>query len=151
MTNEINGILEKIKEVKVAVYGDFCLDAYWIIDPEGSEISVETGQQAQSVSHHYYSPGGAGNVAANLAALSPRRIKAIGVLGNDIYGRELKQQLAQKGIDISSLVVQEDQFHTYAFVKSHLDEKEISRVDFGVKNQRTIQTDKLLLASIILL
>ena len=148
MTNEINGILEKIKEVKVAVYGDFCLDAYWIIDPEGSEISVETGQQAQSVSHHYYSPGGAGNVAANLAALSPRRIKAIGVLGNDVYGRELKQQLAQKGIDISSLVVQEDQFHTYAFVKSHLDEKEISRVDFGVKNQRTAQTDKLLLASI---
>ena len=40
---EINSLLKKINEVKIAVYGDFCLDAYWILDPRGSEISVLSG------------------------------------------------------------------------------------------------------------
>lgn len=148
MIKEINEVLEKIREVKIAVYGDFCLDAYWIMDPAGSEISVETGKQAQSVRRHYYSPGGAGNVTANLAVLHPQKISAIGLIGNDIYGRELTVQLQQKGIDTSGLIVQEDQFATYAFVKKHLDEKEISRDDFGVKNYRTEKSDQLLLEKI---
>lgn len=148
MINEINEVLEKIREVKIAVYGDFCLDAYWIMDPAGSEVSVETGEQAQSVRRHYYSPGGAGNVTANLAVLHPKKISAIGVIGNDIYGRELTVQLQEKGIDTSGLIVQEDQFATYAFVKKHLDEKEISRDDFGVKNYRTEKSDQLLLEKI---
>jgi bifunctional ADP-heptose synthase (sugar kinase/adenylyltransferase) len=38
----VKEILEKIKSVRVAVYGDFCLDAYWILSPKGGEISVET-------------------------------------------------------------------------------------------------------------
>ena len=41
-------ILEQIKNVEVAVYGDFCLDAYWMLDPQGSEVSVETGLLAQA-------------------------------------------------------------------------------------------------------
>ncbi|PHN06274.1 PfkB family carbohydrate kinase [Flavilitoribacter nigricans] len=148
MTNELKTILEKIRKVKIAVYGDFCLDAYWILDPEGSEISVETGQQAASVGRQYYSPGGAGNVTANLAALQPASIRAIGAIGNDLYGRELKQQVQDLGVETASLVVQPKDFDTYAFVKSHLDEEEISRVDFGVNNQRSAATDQLLLESI---
>ena len=61
-------ILDRIKETQIAVYGDFCLDAYWMLDPAGSEVSVETGLQAQAVKRHYYSLGGASNVVANLAA-----------------------------------------------------------------------------------
>ena len=87
--DRIKEILDKISNVKIAVYGDFCLDAYWLMDPDGSEVSVETGLKAESVARHTYSPGGAGNIVANLAALKPAAIKVIGVCGNDIYGREL--------------------------------------------------------------
>lgn len=58
----VKDILEKIKSSKIAVYGDFCLDAYWIMDARGSEVSVETGLKAEAVSSHYYSPGGASNI-----------------------------------------------------------------------------------------
>ena len=69
----IREILAKIENVTVAVYGDFCLDAYWMLDPRGSEVSEETGLHARAVARHYYSLGGASNVVANLAALKPRR------------------------------------------------------------------------------
>lgn len=141
----IGDILEKIKSVKVAVYGDFCLDVYWIMDPDGSEISVETGQQAASIARHYYSPGGAGNVVANLTALEPALVKAIGVVGDDIYGRELRAQLQDRGIDTDGLLVQKDSFDTYVFVKEHLEEQEISRSDIGVKNVRSAATDQAIL------
>jgi len=67
----IQEILSKINNVHIAIYGDFCLDAYWIMDPDGSEVSVETGLKAEAVAEHRYSPGGAGNIVANLAALKP--------------------------------------------------------------------------------
>ena len=41
-TDQIQDILKKINNVSIAVYGDFCLDAYWLMDPDGSEVSVET-------------------------------------------------------------------------------------------------------------
>jgi bifunctional ADP-heptose synthase (sugar kinase/adenylyltransferase) len=92
-------IIEKIKDVKIAVYGDFCLDAYWVMDPAGSEVSVETGLQAEAVASQKYSPGGAGNVVANVAALKPKELKVIGVIGDDIHGRELVRQLEQMNAD----------------------------------------------------
>ena len=49
----VREILAEITKVKVAVYGDFCLDAYWMLDPGGSEVSVETSLQGQAVSKHY--------------------------------------------------------------------------------------------------
>ncbi len=52
--HRISEILQKIGDVKIAVYGDFCLDAYWIMDPRQSEMSVETGLQAEAVDRHYY-------------------------------------------------------------------------------------------------
>ncbi len=120
MTNiNITEILEKIKDVKIAVYGDFCLDAYWDMDPEGSEVSVETGLQAESVATQKYSPGGAGNVLANVAALNPKEIKVIGVIGDDIHGRELNRQLQQLGADTSSFTIQKENFETYTYTKKY--------------------------------
>ena len=148
MDTDIIEILEKIQEVSIAVHGDFCLDAYWIIDPIGSEISVETGQQAEAIAKHYYSPGGAANVVANIAALQPKRLKAIGVIGNDIHGRELSAQLEAVGTDTSSLLIQKEDFSTYAFTKKYIDEKEQSRSDFGTANQRSVETDKALIKEI---
>lgn len=146
--HEIQEILDKIKTVKVAVYGDFCLDAYWLLDPRGSEVSVETGLPGKAVARHYYSLGGASNVVANLAALEPASLQVIGVVGNDIYGRELRRQLHELGVDTTHLVIQEEDFDTVTFAKPHLEGNEQARVDFGFLNQRSPGTDEKLLAGI---
>jgi rfaE bifunctional protein kinase chain/domain len=144
----ISEILARIKNVKVAVYGDFCIDAYWLLDPAGSEVSVETSLQAQAVARHYYSLGGASNVVANIAALEPASIQVIGVIGDDIFGRELVRQLKDLGVDTSYLVVQKENFDTVAFGKPYLEGKELPRMDFGFFNKRTEATDQALLDGI---
>jgi sugar/nucleoside kinase (ribokinase family)/phosphoglycolate phosphatase-like HAD superfamily hydrolase len=119
------------------------------MDPRGSEISLETGLKAEAVSRHYYSPGGASNIAANLVALKPAEILSIGVIGNDIYGRELKRQLNTLNINTSYLISQKENFDTYVFTKRILDEEEEPRIDFGIYNKRSIHTDKELLDGIM--
>ncbi|GAB2769112.1 hypothetical protein GCM10027275_09750 [Rhabdobacter roseus] len=146
--SRISAILEKIKAVKIAVYGDFCLDAYWIMDQRGSEVSIETGLPAEAVASHYYSLGGAANVVANLAALEPAQIKVIGVVGDDLHGRELTAQLRALGANTDHLVVQEENFNTYSYLKRYTDGKEAPRIDFGVYNQRSEETDRGILAGL---
>ncbi len=145
---QISLILEKITSVKIAVYGDFCLDSYWLMDPRGSEVSIETGLKAQAVAKHYYSPGGAANVVANLSALHPAAIKVIGVVGDDIHGRELTTQLQSLGGDTSSLFIQKEHFDTYSYLKRHVDGKEEPRIDFGVYNERSSETDDKILKAL---
>ncbi len=144
----IREILAKIENVTVAVYGDFCLDAYWMLDPKGSEVSEETGLHARAVARHYYSLGGASNVVANLAALKPKKIRVIGVIGDDIFGRELRRQFDKLGIDTTHLVVQRENFDTVAFGKPYLEETEEPRIDFGFFNRRSAATDRALLDGI---
>ncbi|MBN2456212.1 MAG: hypothetical protein JXB29_06735 [Sedimentisphaerales bacterium] len=145
---KVEDILERIKDVKVAVYGDFCIDAYWFIDPRGSEVSVETGLRTQAVRKHYYSLGGASNVVSNLAALEPAGIKVIGVTGNDIFGRELTKQLHALGVDTDCLIEQENDFDTVTFGKPYFEGRERPRIDFGFFNKRSEETDHLLLEGV---
>jgi rfaE bifunctional protein kinase chain/domain len=146
--HRISEILARIKNVRIAVYGDFCIDAYWLLDPAGSEVSVETGLQAQSIARHYYSLGGASNIVANLAALKPASIQVIGVIGDDIFGRELVRQFEELGVDTTCLIVQKENFDTVTFGKPYLEGKELPRMDFGFFNKRTEATDQALLDGI---
>jgi len=139
-------ILDRIGGVSVAVCGDFCLDAYWRLDPRGGEVSAETGLRAQAVGRHYYSLGGASNVVANLAALRPARIRAIGVIGPDIFGRELLAQLERLGVDTGSMVVQDRDFDTVTFGKRYAGDTEEPRIDFGFFNARSPATDAAILS-----
>jgi len=142
---ETEDILKKIQDVKILLYGDFCLDAYWVLDPRGSEISVETGLRALAAGNQKYSLGGASNVAANVAALKPKQIKIAGVAGNDIFGREMIAQLNAAGVDTSGLVIQKENFETYVFGKMILEGAEQPRIDFGMYNKRSKETDDRIL------
>jgi rfaE bifunctional protein kinase chain/domain len=146
--SRIKHILEKISLAKIAVYGDFCLDSYWVMDERGSEVSIETGLQAQAVAKHYYTPGGAANVVANLSALKPAAIKVIGTVGDDMQGRELTAQLNGLGADTSALFIQKENFNTYSYLKRLVDGKEEPRIDFGVYNERSVDTDQLILEAL---
>jgi len=142
----VREILARIARVNVAVCGDFCLDAYWMLDPRGGEVSAETGLPAQAVGRHYCSLGGAANVVANVAALKPARIRAIGVIGDDIFGRELLRQLHGLGADTAGMVVQHGRFDTVTYGKRYGEDGESPRLDFGFFNERSPETDDALLA-----
>ena len=96
---------------------NLCLDAYWILDPDGSEVSVETGLKAQAVREQKYTLGGGANIIANLAALNPAEIKAIGAVGDDMFGYEMFRQFKDININIDGIVKNDKQFNTivYAF------------------------------------
>ena len=61
--------LEGAGKVKVAVFGDYCLDKYLYIDPARDEPSVETGLTAYQIHGKRMSAGAGGNVVSNLRAL----------------------------------------------------------------------------------
>jgi len=141
-------IFKNIKETKIGIYGDFCLDAYWALDPRGSEVSLETGLQAKAVSKQNYSLGGASNVVANIAALNPKVIKIFGVYGNDVFGNEMILQLKALNVNTDGMIVQNENFDTYTFSKLILDGKEQPRIDFGTYNKRSLATDNKILENI---
>ena len=144
--DKVRDILARLARARVAVCGDFCLDAYWMLNPRGGEMSAETGLRAQAVGRHYYSLGGAANVVANLAALRPAHIRAIGIVGDDIFGRELLRQLRGLGVDTAGMIVQAQRFDTVTYGKRYGDDREEPRIDFGFFNQRSRETDAAVLA-----
>lgn len=148
MQTKVIKILESIKKLDVAVYGDFCLDLYLIMNPEGSEISVETGLKAKAVERYYSSPGGAANIVTNMAALYPKNLQTIGVIGDDMHGRELLIHLHALGVNTSALTIQKNHFDTYTFTKLYYDGREEPRIDFGFNNKRSIETDKAILRNL---
>jgi rfaE bifunctional protein kinase chain/domain len=138
-------VLEKIKLVKIAVTGDFCLDAYWFVDESKSEISIETGNPTEPVRLQKYSLGGAGNVANNLAALEIKDIRTFGVIGNDPFGAEMISIMNQKGINTLNMLTQDKDWSTHVYIKPHVGEKEQNRIDFGNFNNLSDETaDRLI-------
>ena len=96
-------ILEAFPSLRVAVLGDFFLDKYLEVDPALAEKSLETGKVAHQVVAARHSPGAAGTVVCNLAALGAGTIRAIGFSGDDGEGYELRADLAALACDTRSL------------------------------------------------
>ncbi len=107
MTNNIGEAVPRLKRLiprlrgkRIGVLGDLMLDRYlWgtasRLSPEAAVPVVDFVEQSECL-------GGAGNVAANIAALGAR-VEAFGVIGNDEPGRALQQcfraaSIGDKGI-----------------------------------------------------
>lgn len=144
----LQDILGKIKSVKIAVIGDFCLDAYWFVDEAKSEISIETGQATRPVLQQKYSPGGAGNVTNNLAAMGIKDIRAFGVIGKDPFGPEMVKIMNLAGINTDNLLIQEEKWATHVYIKPYIAEKEQNRIDFGNYNSLSEDTANRLISNI---
>lgn len=97
----LNAVFERMDLVRVGVIGDFCLDAYWIADMTRSQISREVPHFPLPIIEERMSPGGAGNVACNIAALKPAKVTAIGMTGCDWRGDALRRLLREAGVDVS--------------------------------------------------
>ena len=141
----LSKIIHDIKSVKIAIVGDFCLDAYWFIDETLSEISLETRRPTTPIKEQQYSLGGASNVANNIAAMGVKDIRAFGVVGPDPFGREMIKIMHENAIDTRNLIVQENNWLTHVFTKPHIENTEQSRIDFGNYNTLSKSTaDKLI-------
>jgi rfaE bifunctional protein kinase chain/domain len=138
----LDELLDRFPHLHVLVVGDFFLDKYLIIDRQLSEVSLETGLEAYQVVEVRCSPGAAGTVTSNLRALGVK-VTALGVIGDDGQGYELKQGLTERGVDIEPLIKRADRFtptYTKPMVReSDSREHEIQRID--IKNRSPLPTE----------
>jgi len=103
--HRLNEIVSRFKDLHIAVVGDFFLDKYLDVDPGLAETSVETGKVAHQVVRVRHSPGAAGTVVCNLAALGIGRIECVGFIGGDGEGYELRNDLIGLGCCVDHLHV----------------------------------------------
>ncbi len=96
-------ILSKLPDLQIIVYGDYFLDYYLTLDRSLSEPSLETGLEAYQVIETRQYPGVAGVVAANLRSLGVN-VLALGLVGDDGNGYDLRKRLVEDGIDVSGLL-----------------------------------------------
>jgi len=94
-TERLEELLADFSRARIAVLGDFFLDKYLDVDPTLAEISIETGKTAHQVTAVRHSPGAAGTVVCNLAALGAGELHAIGFIGDDGEGYSLSHDLAE--------------------------------------------------------
>jgi len=119
--------------LRVALVGDIALDRYLEIDPTLAETSLETGLPVHNVVRVRPQPGAGGNVLANLAALGPTTLAAVGFCGDDGEGAELRRTLAAMGVDLTHFLARPDRM-TFTYTKPllmHADRppEELSRLD----------------------
>jgi len=135
--DRLRTISGSFRKLKIGVVGDFCIDAYWLIDRDRQEISVETGKPTRPVQRQSYSLGGAGNVVTNLAALGAGEVWAFGVVGDDLFGREMLTLLSTQRARTDGIITQSSDWDTPVYAKPHIALEEQERIDFG--NFNTIQ------------
>jgi len=85
---------------KILLVGDFMLDVY--IYGDALRISPEAPVPVLKVTKTEYSCGGAGSVAADLAALGALPV-CLGVIGDDQNGKILREKLIKAGADVTGL------------------------------------------------
>jgi rfaE bifunctional protein kinase chain/domain len=140
--------LAPLSQLRAAVFGDFCLDAYWELDSNEPEISIETGLPVRRVRSQRYSLGGAGNVVANLVALGAGQVQAIGVVGTDLFGAELMRLLHESGPAIRDHMIEDPHWQTMVYAKPWNGDEEANRFDFGAFNVLSKETMGHLIAAL---
>ena len=101
-------LIDRLPLVKIAVWGDFILDEH--IYGTTRRISREAPVMIISYNNREFSLGGAGNAAQNLAALGVE-VEAVGVVGADEGGLQVRRLLSRSGVS-DRMIVTEKSFAT---------------------------------------
>ena len=99
----LDELLDQFGRLRVGVIGDFFLDKYLDVDPALAEYSIETGKTAHQIVGVRHSPGAAGTVVHNLAALGAGTMHAVGFTGDDGQAYELRKDLNELGCSVKHL------------------------------------------------
>lgn len=120
------GMLSHFGPAKVLVIGDFMLDTY--THGKIKRISPEAPVSVLNVLHEERHPGGAGNVVLNLISLGAK-VCAVGRVGRDFGGEEIRNALENTGTDVRGLFYQK-RYKTPVKNRFIADSQQILRVDF---------------------
>jgi rfaE bifunctional protein kinase chain/domain len=97
----LTDILKRFPGQRILVLGDVILDWYWW--GQASRLSPEAPVPVVRKQRTTIQPGGAGNTAANLAALGAK-VSLFGVTGSDAHATELCAALRTFGVETGGLI-----------------------------------------------
>ena len=141
-SGRLQELLNHFPDVIVLIVGDFFLDKYLDIDPGLSEPSLETGLEAYQVTRVRRYPGAAGSVANNLRALDANVI-ALGIIGEDGEGDDLRRALDLIGVEGNGLIQAPGRF-TPTYLKPMLQQGNIAARElnrFDTKNRSPLPVE----------
>jgi D-beta-D-heptose 7-phosphate kinase/D-beta-D-heptose 1-phosphate adenosyltransferase len=132
------GLLPHFSRQKILVIGDIMVDKF--VWGKVSRISPEAPVPVVEVSQETHKLGGAGNVANNLNSLGGK-VYLVGVIGSDIVGEQLKDDLRETKISVDGII--SDQTRPTCIktriIASH---QQVVRVDKEVKGAFTAEIER---------
>jgi D-beta-D-heptose 7-phosphate kinase / D-beta-D-heptose 1-phosphate adenosyltransferase len=117
--------LPSLNSVHVLVVGDLMLDRYWI--GAARRVSQEAPVPVVDIEHTEDRPGGAANVALNVASLGAR-CTLVGLVGDDEAGRTLRAVLTAAGVHCDFITV--DDWPTIVKLRVVSQKQQLLRTDF---------------------
>jgi len=118
-------ILDRATSKRILVIGDLMLDEF--VWGKVGRISPEAPVPVVEVTGESFFPGGAANVARNLREFL-NKVSVIGLIGKDRSGEQLRQLLAERKIDISDFV-EDEEFRTIVKTRIIARHQQVVRVD----------------------
>ena len=120
-------LVKRFQQVRVLVIGDVLLDSY--LEGEAARLSRDGPIPVVKKTTEQRLPGGAANVAANLAALGAQ-VYLLSMIGNDIAGALLRSIFKERGIDDQWLIA-DQAMSTPHKLRIVADGQHIARFDEG--------------------
>ena len=114
-----------LSKTKVLVIGDVMLDRYWHGDT--NRISPEAPVPVVNIQNTEERPGGAANVALNIASLGAGAT-LVGIIGDDESGRLLKHKLTEQNVNCA--LICEPTFPTITKLRVLGRHQQLIRLDF---------------------
>ena len=132
-------VLPEFKNAKVLVVGDVMLDRYWFGDV--NRISPEAPVPVLKVDRVDERPGGAANVARNIASLGAH-CALLSVVGVDEAGDCLQRLLAEQG-GVEALLHRDNSFSTIIKLRAIARHQQLLRIDFETPPSHEVLQAKL--------
>ncbi len=139
----MNTELPAFEHAKVLIIGDLMIDRYWY--GKTGRISPEAPVPVVGVNNIEDRPGGAGNVALNIAQFGAT-VTLLGFTGHDENAQTLHSQLTEKGIHCHFIGIDDYPTITKLRVISH--QQQLIRLDFEEPIHQPEANSKLLSAFI---
>ncbi|MAG16492.1 MAG: D-glycero-beta-D-manno-heptose 1-phosphate adenylyltransferase [Phycisphaerae bacterium] len=148
-TDELIRLVDAWQPCKIVVVGDFMLDRY--VYGNADRLSPDAPVPVLTVEDRRHNAGGAASVCLNLRALNCK-VTAMGVVGRDDAGRELKTALKTAGCDTTGMITATDRPTTvkenFVGLAQHRHPQKMFRVDDEVSAPVPPATRAKLLAKV---
>lgn len=148
-TGGLIALVDRLGEARVGVVGDLVADIY--ISGQSDRVSREAPVIIIEQEDEWLVPGGAANVAANIAALTARA-HVVGLIGGDETGRALQERLLADGANVDGIVAEKNRSTVsktrFLAGAKHTHRQQVLRVDRPTSVPASEQTRRELLRRI---